>query len=258
MLRKFDYSGRFWLRAVWILVPLLCVGMAEQKLGGERCKDLIIRLDDDSGMRFLNPVDIQALLTEKGSEPIQGARLSEIDLKGLEAKARQNKLVRNCEVFRDLKGNIVVEIEQERPIGRWINQSTHGEWRKSDGFYINEEGRYLPLSDRFTARTLLISGDFFRNRPDLKAKDGKQVLDLIRYLNENPLWRAQVTELIVDKEGEVDFYTTLGDQRIEFGKAENIESKFNKLQVFYEKVMASDWSRYSRISIKFQDQIVCE
>jgi cell division protein FtsQ len=258
MLRKFDYSGKFWQKAAWGLVLLLCIGMAERKLGEDRCKNLVIRMKDESGMRFLEPVDVEALLTERGTEPIQGSKLGDVDLKLLEAKAKQNRLVRNCEVFRDLQGNIVAEVEQQKPIGRWINASVNGEWRKSVGFYINEEGEYLPLSDRYTARTLLISGDFFKRKPNLKTRQGKQVLDLIRYLNENELWKAQVTELIIDKDGEVDLFTTIGDQRIEFGNAENIESKFKKLHIFYEKVLASDWSRYSKISIKFQDQIVCE
>jgi cell division protein FtsQ len=258
MLRKFDYSGKFGQKIVWVVVLLLCIGMAERKLGEDRCKNLVIRMQDESGMRFLEPTDVEALLTVRGTEPIQGSKLSEIDLKQLESRARQNRLVRNCEVYRDLQGNIVAEVEQQKPVGRWINASTNGEWRKSGGFYINEEGDYLPLSDRYTARTLLISGDYFKNKPNLKSKQGKQVLDLIRYLNENELWKAQVTQLIIDKDGEVDLFTTIGDQRIEFGSAENIESKFKKLRIFYEKVLASDWSRYSKISIKFQDQIVCE
>jgi cell division protein FtsQ len=52
--------------------------------------------------------------------------------------------------------------------------------------------------------------------------------------------------------------TVLGDQRIEFGTAENYEAKFNKLKMFYNKVLSQDWSRYKKISIKYQDQIVCE
>jgi cell division protein FtsQ len=32
----------------------------------------------------------------------------------------------------------------------------------------------------------------------------------------------------------------------------------SKLRLFYDKVLSKDWSRYSRISVKFKDQIVCE
>ena len=81
---------------------------------------------------------------------------------------------------------------------------------------------------------------------------------MIRFLNEDPFWKAQVAELDADKYGAIHLLTIMGDQRIEFGTAEGFESKFNKLRLFYERVLSKDWSRYSKISIKFQDQIVCE
>ncbi len=84
------------------------------------------------------------------------------------------------------------------------------------------------------------------------------VMDLIRFLNTNEFWKAQVAEMYVDKDGEVLLTTVLGDQRMELGMAEDFESKFSKLRIFYDKVLSKDWSRYSKISVKFQDQIVCE
>ncbi len=83
-------------------------------------------------------------------------------------------------------------------------------------------------------------------------------MDLIRFLNTNEFWSAQVAEMYVDKDGEVQLMTVLGDQRIELGMAENFEPKFEKLRIFYDRVLSKDWSRYSKISVKFQDQIVCE
>ena len=83
-------------------------------------------------------------------------------------------------------------------------------------------------------------------------------MDLLRFLNDDPFWKAQIAQLIADKDGEIFFNTVLGDQRIEFGTPEDYQLKFNKLKIFYENVLSKDWSRYRRISIKFQDQIVCE
>ena len=258
MLRKFDYLGSWFHSSIWLLLLLLCVGMAERKLGQQRCKNLVVKVDYESGMRFVNQTDVEKLLTENGNDPLQGSKHSALQLEVLEQRVKKNKLVKNCQVFRDLDGNLVVEVEQEKPLARWVTSSRNGEWRKPDGFYINEEGRFLPLSDRFSARTLLVSGPFFQNRNDLRTKQGKPVLDLIQFLNTDPFWKAQVTQLVVGNEGEIELLTALGNQRIEFGPAENIESKFIKLRIFYEKVMNTNWSRYSKISVKFQDQIVCE
>ena len=83
-------------------------------------------------------------------------------------------------------------------------------------------------------------------------------MELLHFLNTDPFWKAQIAQLHADRYGEISLLTVLGDQRIEFGLAEDYQAKFKKLRIFYEKVLSQDWGRYKKISIKFQDQIVCE
>lgn len=258
MLRKFDYSWTLLKRSLWLILPVAGIGMAESKLGQQRCTNLVISIQGDSGTRFLNQMDVQMLLTENGGDPLIGARLSDVALHDLENRVSRNKLIKKCQVFRDLRGNIVVEVEQEKPLARWINTSDNGEMRNTSGYYINHEGVFFPLSESYSARTLLVSGAYFQNPQKLRSEKGAQVLELLRFLNTDPFWKAQVTQMNVDKDGEIDLMTLLGDQRIELGMAEDFESKFKKLRIFYDKVLSKDWGRYKRISVKFQDQIVCE
>ncbi|HEV7381538.1 MAG TPA: hypothetical protein VGN64_17190 [Dyadobacter sp.] len=258
MLRKFDYSWQLFKRSLWLILPILGIGMAESRLGGQRCNNLVISIEGDSGAFFLNQTDVRMLMTEHGGDPLIGGRLDEINLGELEYRVKKNKLIKKCQVSRDLKGNIVVNVEQERPLARWITTSQSGEIQSADGFYINDEGDFFPLSDSFSARALIVSGAYFRDSKKLKGKEGESLMALIRFLNTDPFWKAQVAKLDADKNGEIELNTVLGDQKIEFGTAEGFESKFNKLHLFYEKVLSKDWSRFSRISIKFQDQIVCE
>ena len=232
--------------------------MAENHLVNQRCKNLIISIEADSGARFLNQTDIQLLLTENGGDPLMGSRLDEVQLHDLENRVNKNKLIKKCQVFRDLKGNIVVEVEQEKPFARWINSSKNGEWRNSDGYYISEEGVFFPLSDSYSARTLLVSGSFFSKAKNLKTKNGEEIMKLMRFLNTDPFWKAQIISLDADNDGEVHVRTVLGDQTVELGTADDYEAKLVKLKLFYSKVLMKDWSRYSKISVKFQDQIVCE
>jgi cell division protein FtsQ len=258
MLRKFDYSWHLLKRSLWLILPIAGIGMAESRLGNQRCNNIIITVDGDSGMHFLDKTDIQMLLTENGGDPLLGSRLRDVHLSDLESRVRKNKLVKKCQVFRDLKGNVVVEVEQEKPLARWINTSANGEWRNTTGYYINEEGVFFPLSESYSARALLVSGPFFTNSRQLQSKKGEPLMELIRFLNTDKFWKAQIAEMYVDKDGEILLTTVLGDQRIELGMAEDFESKFSKLRIFYDKVLSKDWSRYSKISVKFQDQIVCE
>ncbi len=258
MFRNFDYYKKWLGKIVWFAVFLLCVGMAESKLNGQQCDDLVVKVDYDSGIRFIDPADVEKILTANGTDPVHGNRQQDLSLKTMEGRVRANKLIADCQVYHDLDGNLVVDIQQEKPLARWIGSSRQDEWRGADGFYINAKGNFIPLSDRFSARVLLVSGEFFKDKKDLQSMAGKQVVDMIRYLGEDEFWRAQVIQMNVSKAGDVELLTALGDQRIEFGKAENIAAKLLKLRIFYNKVMASDWSRYSRINLRFRDQVVCE
>ncbi|MHA4737613.1 cell division protein FtsQ/DivIB [Dyadobacter sp. MSC1_007] len=258
MLRKFDYSWLLLKRSLWLILPIAGIGMAESKLVQQRCTNLVISIQGDSGTRFLNQMDVRMLLTENGGDPLVGSRLKDVALNDLENRVSRNKLIRKCQVFRDLRGNIVVEVEQEKPLARWINTSENGEMRNTSGYYINHEGVFFPLSDSYSARTLLVSGSYFTDPGKLRSEKGAQVLELLRFLNTDPFWKAQVTHLNADKDGEIYLTTLVGDQRIELGRAEDFQSKFRKLRIFYNKVLSNDWGRYKRISVKFQDQIVCE
>jgi cell division protein FtsQ len=258
MLRKFDYSWLLFKRSLWLLLPIACIGMAESKLGKQRCSNLVISIQGDSGTRFLDQMDVRMLLTENGGDPLLGSRLSDVALNELENRVKRNKLIKKCQVFRDLKGNIVVEVEQEKPLARWINTSENGETRNTSGYYISDEGVFFPLSESYSARTLLVSGSFFNDAKKLQTPKGASVMNLLHFLNTDPFWKAQVTQLDADNDGEISLMTVVGDQHIELGSAEDYPSKFRKLRIFYDKVLSQDWSRYRRISVKFQDQIVCE
>ena len=85
------------------------------------------------------------------------------------------------------------------------------------------------------------------------------MLGLIHYINEHPFWKSQIAEMYVNKKGEVTFYTQISKQRVEFGKPENIEAKFKKLKIFYKEILpAKGWNNYEKVSLKYNNQIVCE
>ena len=49
------------------------------------------------------------------------------------------------------------------------------------------------------------------------------------------------------------------DKYIEFGKAEQIEEKFSKLAIFYQKILPfKGWNTYNRVNLKYFNQIDCE
>jgi cell division protein FtsQ len=253
-------STRIVKSAAWIAVLIGCAGMAEHTINTQRCNNLQINIDLETGLSFLNKADIEALLTHNGSDPVLGDKLADINLEMLERRIKANKLVKNCEIYRDFNAGLVVDVTQETPIARWIQTGGTDQTANSrEGFYISEKGEYFPLSRRYAARTLLVSGDFFKaNSSLLKTKHGEKVFSFLHFINSDPFWKAQITQVNVSNSGNIELLTALGNQRIEFGTADNIKSRLNKLQLFYKEVLVSDWNKYSKISVRYKDQIVCE
>lgn len=254
-------NAGFWKKGakliLWGLVFALCVGMAERKLFSLRCEEIIVNFPDTEAAGFVTKTDIVNHISKEG--PILGRKMDLINLAEIEESVRSLTFVKHCEAQKDFSGNLILDIELYLPIARWIDSPGHREeWKKARGFYIEEGGHYIPLSNRFTMQVPLVSGEYVRQLKGLNSEKGKPYLDLIRFIQNDAFWKAQIYHIMVDADGEVRFLTTLGDQIIEFGQPVQISSKLRKLKIFYDKVLSKNWNTYSRINIKYQDQVVCE
>ncbi len=251
----------FWRKGAKLIlgcvVFALCVGMAERKLLSQRCEEVIVNFPDTEAAAFLSKADVLEQINKGG--PVLGRKMDLINLAEIEESVKENRFIKNCEAKKDFSGNLIVDIELHSPIARWVDTPGHsGEWKKARGFYISEDGRYTPLSNRYSMHVPLVSGEYLRKLNGLDNPKGKPYLDLISYIQGNDFWKAQINQIMVGSDGEVSFLTTLGGQVVEFGPPVNIEPKLRKLKIFYDKVLSTNWNSYSKINIKFQDQVVCE
>jgi cell division protein FtsQ len=245
----------------WIVGLIITIGViafAEMWHRNQLCKSLIVNLDQQAEYPFFNEQDIKNLAN--GKESLENTLLSKIDLKAVEERIEANRLIKKCQVSRDLFGNLLINIEQQRPIARLINTSSElNSTIYAGGRYLTDTGAVIPLSGRFTARTLLVSGVFFRNLDNLRIKNGKKLLELLVRINEDAFWKAQIAELQVDEIGEITVIPQVGQHTIEFGTADGYEEKFKKLKIFYKKILpVKGWEKYSKVSVKFRNQIVCQ
>jgi cell division protein FtsQ len=128
-----------------------------------------------------------------------------------------------------------------------------------DDVYVDADGSFFPLSDRYSARILLLSGEYFRNLPNLKSKHQEKILHFLNLINEDNFLKAQFTQLDVAKNGDVSIVPLVGKHIIEFGDPTNIENRLNRLKIFYNQILpVQGWDRFSNVSVKYDGQIVCK
>ncbi|QJW88118.1 hypothetical protein HNV11_01355 [Spirosoma taeanense] len=251
-------STRKWLLTIGGAVGLFgLIAFTEVRQGQKRVQAVVIQLDQIDGHRFLTRRDVTGYLTNGGADPVIGKDYAEVDFHQLEARLRQHGLVKTCQVSRDLRGNLIVTVEQPRPLARFISPGDG--IRPVSGQYVSEEGTFFPISMNYSARVPMLTGAYFTKNRSLASERNRPLLDLLRRIQDDPFWRAQITELSVDEQGQVTMWPQLGNHQIEFGPPTDLDAKFRKLKLVYTDVLpAKGWDRYSRVSVQYRNQIVCE
>ena len=247
-----------WLFATGGLLGLFgLIAFTEIRHGQKRVRAVVVRLDQVDGHQFLTKRDVSGYLTNEGADPVIGRAYTEMDLRRLETRLRQHGLVQNCQVSRDLSGGLFVTIEQPRPVARLV--TTSDGVQAVSGQYVSEKGRFFPISMNYSARVPVLTGRYFRVNRSLASERNRPLLTLLKQIQADPFWRAQIAELSVDEQGDVTMWPQMGNHQIEFGPPVNLEAKFKKLKLFYTDVLpAKGWDRYSRVSVQYRNQIVCE
>lgn len=230
------------------------IAFSERKQGGSVCKNISVELDNLNENHFLDEADILQLVEGSG-QPVKGIGIDRINLKDIEKKLKFDKHILNAELFGDLKGNLIVNVELRRPIARVVQND-------APDAYIAEDGVIMPVSEKYTSRVVLVSGyvkGLLESQDLNKSEEGKQLLEMIEYINADKFWKAQVAQLDLDKTGKIIIFPQVTGQRVEFGKPENVEAKFKKLMVFYKEILPTrGWTRYERVNLEYEGQVVAE
>ncbi len=257
-MEKFSiFRLRNWVKAVLgILIVGLLVGFAEKWYASQTCEKISIVLNEGQPeVPLLSQQDIRNLLSESGRKPLEGTSFDKINLDFLESRVKSSPLVKECQIARNLRGWLEVHVQTHRPIARLVQPEL-----PDNGLdrYLNEEGHFMPLSDRYTARVLLVSGPYFDRKNHLRARQDTALFHMIQAIGQDSLWRAQIGWLEIDKQGEITMWPQVGDLPIEFGSAYARDTKFQKMSLFFRTILPlRGWNSFSKVSVKYKNQVVC-
>ena len=251
-------SSKKWLFVLGGLLSLFgLIAFTEVRHAQKQVQNVVVQIDQVDGHQFLTRKDVMGYLTNEGSDPIAGKDYADVDLRRLERRLKQHGLVKNCQISRDLTGNLLVVIEQPKPVARLVLSGD--ELRSVSGQYVSEEGRFFPVSMNYSARVPILSGAYFARNRSLANARNQPLLDLLKRIHDDPFWRAQLAELSVNEAGEVTMWPQVGNHRIVFGMPAEPDAKFKKLKLVYTNILpAKGWDRYSLINVQYKNQIVCE
>ena len=238
-----------------IILSFTMIAFVEKKQGDKLCRDISIAVHDNGTNYFLDKEEIYRLITNDDQDILVGTLYENIDLKSIERRILSNEYVKTAEAYTNLRGQVFIDVTLNIPIARFMLNG------KKD-FYICENGRIMPVSDKYTSRVLLLSGESLNHIPEGNIRidtSYAELFELMKYIHNDEFWKAQIAQVNIDRGGYVTLYPQVTKQYIEFGKPVDIKNKFLKLRVFYKKILPiKGWNHYTKVNIEFKDQIVCE
>jgi cell division protein FtsQ len=241
--------------SVAVLGLLSMIAFTERNQADHLCRDISIHLVNHQENHYLDEADVLHLLT-KANPHIRGLAFDQINFKQIETRLEYDRHIHDAQAYKDLKGNLVVRVALRRPVARIVQAD-------APDAYVAHDGVIMGVADNYNSRVLLISGPFAarlaqaQNVQDVPG--GDQLLRMIEYIRQDRFWNAQIAQVDIAAEGKIILFPQVTGQRVEFGRPDDFEEKLRKLMIFYKEILPQrGWTRYSRVNLEYDGQIIAE
>ena len=241
--------------SLWSVLGLAGIALLVAALNKKHetvCTGIDIEIGGVNNNFFINKQDIITLLQNSTGEMIKGRRISDFNLDTMEMEIKKDVWINKAELFFDKNGVLKVSITEKDPVARiFCNDGS--------SYYIDNNKNMLPLSDRHAAR-LPVFTNFPTPLKVLSVKDSA-LLEDVRMLSlciqKDAFLMAIIDQVNINNDRKFELIPKLGEQLITFGDVSDMEAKFEKLKLFYKKVIpVYGWSRYNRINLEYKGQMV--
>jgi cell division protein FtsQ len=257
----------------YVLASALCLGIIfvlgfvdhrQQKI---ICKQIIIHIDESVDHDFINENTILELINSK--EKIVGKPIGSINTALLEKIILSNPYVASVQVYSTIAGDLHADVNQRDPIVRIVNMH-------DEQYYIDKSGIFMPVSSEYTPPVIVANGYIFDPYSEIKVQEPikslndsldtvnvaatmlGQVYSLSNFITANSFWSANLEQIYVNQDQELELIPRVGNQRIILGDTTDMSDKFKRLMIFYKEGLSkTGWNNYNIINLKYRNQVVC-
>jgi cell division protein FtsQ len=163
-------------------------------------------------------------------------------LNTIEKVIETHDMVKSAQVYLTINDKLTSKIFQRQPIGRVEGSTT---------FYLDEDGKSMPLSKLHSARVPIITGE-------ITGKSLDDVFEILKYINQDDFLRKNVIGIHIQSEERYQLKFRVEDFVVDLGDVADLEKKFKNFKAFYAKAMKDKSLRdYAVVSLEFDNQVVC-
>lgn len=233
--------------------------LGDHKRGQTVCDKIEITIIDSLKTPFVTTESIREYLAADYGKII-GMPIDSIDLYKIESILNNKGAILDSDAYLTNKGILSISITQRKPAIRFQTSSY--------GFYCDINGYLLPLQPNFSTDVLIIDGnipldmeDCRNGRPESPENELwlDKILKMAKYINGSKIWRDRIAQINCNDSGELTIVPKEGKEIFLFGHPEDIDSKFDKMQMYYERILAEKGEdAYNVVDLRFKKQIVCK
>lgn len=220
------------------------MGMTDRHEDTRICQGVDLHITDSLHFDMIDEEMILSLLKEKMLDPV-GKPFDRVDVMAIESALAQHPLVGSAQCYKTGGDKVRINLSSKIPMVRVLN--SYGQ-----DFYVDSRGEIL--TQHSLAVQLPVATGYIDRR--FASED---LLKVVRAIDDSEFWKAQVEQIDVTKEGQIQLVPRVGDHLLVLGTADDVESKLDRLMNFYEKGLDNvGWNKYRTISVAYDNQVVCK
>jgi cell division protein FtsQ len=191
---------------------------------------------------FITQETVNKLLIENNVD-VKTIGKDKLDLNRLEKRLTKHEMIEKSDVFVSADGVLKAMVKQKTPIARVYNGDT--------SFYIDYKGDKMPLSQNYTARVPLVSGE-------INKKNSDKLAELLRIIYDDEFLKKNIIAVQIMPNGSLKMLNRNYNYQIDFGGNLRMQAKFNNYKAFFQKaVLDNSLNKYKTIDLRFSQQVVC-
>lgn len=223
-----------------LMVVVGLYAFSNQRNQHKRVDGIAIEFVGDQNL-YITQSTVNKLLIQKFGS-LKNVPKEKLVLNTMEKAIEANKMVKSAQVYLTVNGKLASKIVQRKPIGRIEGDSK---------FYLDDEGKRMPLSMSYSARVPIITGK-------VTGESLEDVYEILNYINKDEFLRKNVIGIhIADlKHYQLRFRTN--QFVVNLGAVDHLEEKFKNFKAFYAKANKDKTlNKYDMVSLEFNNQVVC-
>lgn len=231
----------------WNNIAFICLvasliflyGFANQRNLKKEIKSVGIEFYEVSEF-YIQDEDVYKLLIQS-KDSVNNLTKESLDLKVLENYLEANEMIKNAQVYLTVDGILGAEIEQRKPILRFLDGGFH---------YVDDEGLVMPMSNHYSARVPIAFG--------FTSEEAIQLFPLAEAIYTDAFLQQQITSIHKNSNGEIYFELRDTDFKVDFGDLQHIDLKLANFKAFFAKAKKDGrLTDYMKVDLQFGKQVVC-